>query len=157
MPPLSYHIQHPRLCNEGRSSRRVVLERWRDLLLGLVVASQTVDTGLDENETELRVLVLAVGLKMLANGNSLLHKVPEILRNLRGQACAYIVRILSYGGMTHVWRTLRLEDTQDLVTRDKSHLGNTVRVPEGDTDLRGGKTLAGEFDDVLNDVLGGRL
>jgi hypothetical protein len=30
-----------------------------------------VDTGLDENETELGVLVLAVALKVLADGNSL--------------------------------------------------------------------------------------
>jgi hypothetical protein len=30
-----------------------------------------VDTGLDENETELGVLVLAVALKVLADGDSL--------------------------------------------------------------------------------------
>ena len=37
-------------CNEGAGSRAVVLERRRDLLLGLVVPCETVDTGLDENE-----------------------------------------------------------------------------------------------------------
>ena len=41
------------------------------------------DTGLDENEAELGVLVLAVGLKMLADSDSLLDKMPEILRDLR--------------------------------------------------------------------------
>jgi hypothetical protein len=37
-----------------------------------------VDTGLDENEAELGVLVLAVALEMLADGNSLLDKHVEI-------------------------------------------------------------------------------
>jgi hypothetical protein len=40
-----------------------------------------VDTGLDENEAELRVLVLAVDLKVLADGDGLLDEVPEVLRN----------------------------------------------------------------------------
>ena len=34
-------------------------------------SSLPVDSGLDENETELRVLVLAVALKVLSDGNSL--------------------------------------------------------------------------------------
>jgi len=38
---------------------------------GLVVTGQTVDTGLDENEAELGVLVLAVALEVLADGDSL--------------------------------------------------------------------------------------
>jgi hypothetical protein len=45
-----------------------------------------VDTGLDENEAELAVLVLAVALKVLADGDSLLDEEVEILRNLRGEA-----------------------------------------------------------------------
>jgi hypothetical protein len=40
-----------------------------------------VDTGLDENEAELRVLVLAVDLKVLADSDGLLDEVPEVLRN----------------------------------------------------------------------------
>ena len=51
-------------------------------MLGLVVASKTVDTGFDENEAELGVLVLAVHFEMLADSNSLLDKVPEILGDL---------------------------------------------------------------------------
>lgn len=38
---------------------------------GLVVAGQTVDTGLDQNEAELGVLVLAVALEVLADGDGL--------------------------------------------------------------------------------------
>ena len=68
----SVHSPQRRSCDEGGSGRRVVLERWRDLLLALVVASETVDAGLDENEAELGVLVLAVTFEMLANGDSLL-------------------------------------------------------------------------------------
>jgi len=45
----------------------------------LVVAGQTVDPRLDENETELGVLVLAVALEVLADGNSLTATVNIIL------------------------------------------------------------------------------
>jgi len=41
----------------------------------LVVARQTVNPRLDENETELRVLILAVALEMLADGNGLTRTV----------------------------------------------------------------------------------
>ena len=63
-------------CNERRRGSRVVLERGRDLLLRLVVTSKAVDTRLDQDETELRVLVLAVGLEVLAHGDGLLDEVP---------------------------------------------------------------------------------
>ena len=73
------------LRDEGRSGSRVVLERRRDLLPRLVVAGETVDTGLDENEAELGVLVLAVDLQVLADGDGLLDEVPQVLRDLRGK------------------------------------------------------------------------
>lgn len=38
---------------------------------GLVVAGQTVDTGLDQNQAELGVLVLAVALEVLADSDGL--------------------------------------------------------------------------------------
>jgi hypothetical protein len=38
---------------------------------GLVVTGETVDSGLDEDETELGVLVLSVALKMLADSDGL--------------------------------------------------------------------------------------
>ena len=53
--------------------------------------------------------------------------------------------------------TLRLEDTEDFVAGDEPHLGDTVRVTEGDTDLGGCEAFAGELDDVLNDILWCRL
>ena len=52
---------------------------------------------------------------------------------------------------------MRLEDTEDLVTSDKAHLGDAMRVTKGNTDLRGSQTLAGEFDNLINDILGSGL
>jgi len=54
-------------------------------------------------------------------------------------------------------RTLRLQDTEDLVPGHEADLGNTVRVTESDTDLRRSETLARELADLLNHVLGGGL
>jgi hypothetical protein len=39
----------------------------------LVVPGETVDTGLNKNKAELGVLVLAVALEVLADGDSLYH------------------------------------------------------------------------------------
>jgi hypothetical protein len=52
---------------------------------------------------------------------------------------------------------LGFEDTEDLVTGDEAHLGDTVRVTEGNTDLGWGQTLAGELDDLVDNILGGGL
>ena len=62
------------------------------------------DPGLDENEPEPGVLVLAAPLQVLANGDSFLDEEVDIL-----------------GG-----KSLRLEDTQDLVASHETglHRGN---------------------------------
>lgn len=54
-------------------------------------------------------------------------------------------------------RTLALQHPEDLVSGDEAHLRNSVRVTEGDTNLGWSETLAGEFDDVFDDFVGGRL
>ena len=54
-------------------------------------------------------------------------------------------------------RTVGLQDTEDLVTSDETHLWDTVRVTEGYTDLGGGKTLPRQLGDVLDDILWSRL
>ena len=56
------------------------------MLLALVVPSKTVDTGLDQNQAELGVLILAVGLKVLADGDRLFDEVPKVLWDGRCQA-----------------------------------------------------------------------
>ena len=97
-PTLISNIQQPRSkrsCNESGRGGGVVLERWGDLLLRLVVASEAVDAGLDENETELGVLVLAVGLEVLADGDGLLDEVPEVLRDRRRETCPTVTKTQS--------------------------------------------------------------
>lgn len=54
-------------------------------------------------------------------------------------------------------RTVGLQDTEDLVTGDKAHLGDAVRVTEGNTDLGGSETLARQLGDVLDNILRGGL
>lgn len=56
-----------KLSHKSRGRRRLVLERGGNGTRGLVVARQTVNTRLDENETELAVGVLAVALQVLAH------------------------------------------------------------------------------------------
>ncbi len=45
------------------------------------------DTGLDQNETELGIEVLAVNLQMLTDGNGLLDQEVQILRDLGSETC----------------------------------------------------------------------
>lgn len=79
--PGNHHL-HPerpvvvliRLSDNGAGSSGLVLPGGREDTDGLVVTGQTVDSGLDENETELGVLVLAVALEVLTDGNSLGEK-----------------------------------------------------------------------------------
>lgn len=52
---------------------------------------------------------------------------------------------------------MALEDTEDLVTSHEADLRNAMGVSEGNTDLGGGQTLAGELGDLLDDLLGGGL
>ena len=68
------------------------------------------------------------------------------------------------GGMSEIksvqveWiRTLGLEDTKNFVTSDETNLRNAVRVTESYTDLRRSQTLAGELDDLLNDLFMSRF
>ena len=96
------------------------------------------DPGLYENEPELGILILAVPLQMLPDAHRLLDEVVNILRNVGGEA-------------------LGLQDPEDLVTGDESHLGDTVAVPENDADLGRGQSLLGQLEDLLLDVVGGEL
>lgn len=85
-----------RLGDEGGGGRGLVAPGGGQNTDGLVVTGQTVDTGLDQNEAELGVLVLAVALEVLADGDSLeitcwlactaggLERVEEDLRNSKG-------------------------------------------------------------------------
>ena len=61
------------------------------------------DSGLDQNEAELSVLVLPVPLQMLADGHGLLDQEVDVLGEVRGE-------------------TLGLEDAQNLVASDEANL-----------------------------------
>jgi len=86
--------QRIRTCSgdKCRGGGRVIFEcRW-NLLFCLVVAGKAMDTGFDEDQSELGVLVFPVGFEVLANSNSLLHEVPEVLRNARGKSYVGVSR-----------------------------------------------------------------
>ena len=68
-----------------------------------VLPGQSVDPALHKNQPELGIPVLPVPLQMLPDGDGLLDKVVDVL----GQ------------GGSH---PLTLQDTEDLVTGDESHL-----------------------------------
>ena len=61
------------------------------------------DSALDKNQSELGVLVLPVPLKMLPDGHGLLDQIVAVLGELWGH-------------------TLALQDAEDLVASDESHL-----------------------------------
>ncbi len=124
-------------------------------MLGFIIARETVNARLDQDQAELRVLVLAVGLQVLSHGNCLLDQVPEVLRDLGCKTCPTNVRPVRTDNRTKSRRrrTLGLEDTEDFVTRDKTHLRDAVRVTEGNTDLRWCKTLARELDYLLDNIV----
>lgn len=77
-PPKTPSIPSPihkqprlRLCDKGGGGGALVAPGGRQNTDSLVVAGQTVDTGLDQNQAELGVLVLAVALEVLADSDGL--------------------------------------------------------------------------------------
>ena len=66
--------------------QHLLLPGGRKLLRALVVASQTVNTALDQNQAELGVTVLSVALEVLSHGHSLLDQEVHVLRERGGQS-----------------------------------------------------------------------
>jgi len=105
------------LRDHGRGRAAVVLPlRWQ-LFLFLVVASQSLQTRLDENQAEFRVGVFAVFLEVLANVDSFADEVMQILRESGSEA-------------------FDLQDAKNLGVGDGLHAGNTVGITEHHADLR---------------------
>lgn len=96
------------------------------------------DSGFDQNQSELGVLVLSVSLQVLSDRHSLLDQVVQVFRDLWSQ-------------------TVGLQDSQDLVTSDNFGLRNSVSISQDNTDLRRSQTLSSVLDDLLNDVIGRQL
>ena len=72
-----------RLCDEGGGGGALVPPGGGEDTDGLVVAGQTVNAGLDQNQAELAVTVLAVELEVLADGNGL-----ACVSKMRPRGCA---------------------------------------------------------------------
>lgn len=102
------------LCHQGGSGARFVFPVGSEHPLCLVVAGETVNSGLDENQPKLAVLVLPVALQVLPDGHSLLDKVVEIL----GQV----------GDLT-----IGFHDPQDLLAGHESDLSDSIGIPQDDT------------------------
>merc|ERR1712078_736789 len=126
------------LHNHGGGVGRLVLEVSGEHLGQAVVTRQAVDAGLNENETELGVLVLAVLLEVLAHGNSLLDEAVEVLWEGWGEAPS-------------------AENAHDLVTGNHLDLGDAVGVPEDDANLGRSVTLLGHVADLLDGIGSGLL
>lgn len=62
-------------------------DRWK-LLCFLIVTSKPMDSALNKNKPKLGILVLPVPLQMLADGNSFLNEVIQVLWNLRSKSWA---------------------------------------------------------------------
>ena len=125
------------------SNKSKCITTWNSLHRSLYIPKrhppgQTVDPGLDENEPELGIPILAVPFEMLSDAHRLLDEVVNVLRDVGGEALA-------------------LEDSKDLVPGDESHLGDTVAIPENHANLGRGQPLLGQLEDLLLDVVRGEL
>jgi len=121
------------LSDHGGGSGRLVPPGGGEDTLRLVVTAQPVDPGLDENETELGILVLSALLQVLADADGLLDQEVDVLWEVRS-------------------KSFPLQDPQDLVTGDETDLGDTVAVPEDDTDLGWGQAFLGQLVDLVLDI-----
>ena len=72
----------------------------------LVVTSKTVNTGFDENQTELGVTILSVTFKMLSDGDSLLDEEIHIFRKRGGKT--YTVKKRKAETLPFFLRSLRI-------------------------------------------------
>ena len=126
------------LSNDSTGSGRLVLPVSRKLSGGTVVTSQSVDSRFDQNQTEFGVLVLAITFQVLTNLDGLLDKHVKILGNFWG-------------------KTVGLKDTNDLLSSDRLHLGNTIGIPKNHTNLRWSQSLLGKLADVFLNIVGGDL
>lgn len=93
-----YVLGKTRLCDHGAGGGTLVFPVGLEDTDGLVVSAETVDSGFDQNEAELGVLVFAVSLEMLADGNSLwgfkIHMSVQTLQwriHRRIRVCTYLL------------------------------------------------------------------
>lgn len=102
------------LGHESRGGTTLVLPGGRKDAFRFVIAGQSVDAGLDQNQSELGIAVLAIALQVFADGHGLLDQEVEVFWQLGSEA-------------------FLLQDTQHFVAGNETHLSNSVRVSEDDT------------------------
>lgn len=96
------------------------------------------DSRLDQNQSELGVLVLSVGVQVLSDSNSLLDQEVQVLWDL--------------------WsKTVGLQDSQQSRTSDHRRLWDTVSISQDNTNLGWGETLSGVLHNLLDDGVWARL
>ena len=120
-------------CHECRGRRRDVVPVGRQGLDASVVPRKAVNAAFNEDETELRISVLAVFVEVLPHRHGLLHEEVQILRDGRSEA-------------------FLLEDTQDLVVSDHLYLWHTEAVPQRDTNGRGRHTILRQLANLLAEI-----
>lgn len=105
------------------------------MLLELVVSRKSVNTALNQDQSELGVLVLAVLLQVATDIDGLLDEVVQVLGDFRGHS--------------H-----HLQYTQDLGSSDGLYLRYSVGVTKKHTDLRRRAALLCELRDLTLYLLG---
>ena len=96
------------------------------------------DSALDEDESELAILILSISFQVLPDVDSLLDEVVEVLGDAGSEA-------------------VLLEDSENLVSGNTLDLGDAVVVSEDDTDLRGRGALLGELNNLFYQLVSGDL
>ena len=108
--------------------------RWRRLDVA-IVASKSVDSALNKNESELGVLVASALFQVLSDVHSLLDQMVQVFRDLRSQADF-------------------LQDSEDFAASDALDLWDSDLVSESDTNLGRSVPLLGELDDGVYQLVG---
>ena len=102
------------LGKKSSGGRRFVLPRWWQDFRGLVVACQTMDTALHENQTEFGIFVFTIAFQMFANSDGFLDQVMQIF----GFAWS---------------KAFRFHDAKNFAASDETSLGDTVRITKNNT------------------------
>ena len=89
---------------------------WWECLGGSVISSESVDSGLDQNESEFTVFIGSEFLNMLSDIDGFLDKMIEILWKIWGN-------------------TAYLQDSEDLRSCNTFDLRYTILISEDNTDL----------------------
>lgn len=119
------------LWNEGISIGWLILEGWRQHSLSLVPSGQSMNPGLNHDQSILSMLVSSVSFQVLSRGHSLLDQVVKVFRNRRSQ-------------------TFGPHDSQDFVSSQPGNISNSMPISKEDTDLWGSLSLSRHLDNHVN-------